>query len=557
MGGKRLGVARWIIGCAVALLAWPAAVSAHATTALEVAGLEAVDGPIDPGRVLAGEYDAAFSVALAAPMRVDPVDGEVWLRLDPADHAFDGGHVLALTRSPLRGLDVWVPERDGGFRLYAMSFFRPSGEPRDLHAFRFDLPALERGRPVYVRVLISGRLYFNAEVQAATEYERVALVYLALFLLVQGMLMAVVAGNLVIGLRLREPATLAYALLVAVQMAWAMFASGFAYQWPWVSDGPLGAVSPVGALSSLSTALLLVFVRSYLVLPRRDGTARWLLLATAGLFLGFAIAYLVPGGPSLPAVWQGSRLAGVLVPVVVAWALWRGWRGGDPGAAWLALAWSPLAIANLVRSATTFGLLDPGPIALWGPLATLPLTSLVLGIAMVGRALAFQHEHHQVRALAERDALTGVANRRAGERALEQAFSACRERGAPLSLVFLDVDYLKRVNDGIGHDAGDALLRAVATRLRALVGGDGEVARWGGDEFVILLPGVPAREAEAMAEAWAGQISATPVVFAGEPIRLSASLGVTGMQQHDLDSHALVHRADQHLLERKRARPRP
>jgi diguanylate cyclase (GGDEF)-like protein len=554
MGRTRLGVALWIIGMLAGLLAWPA--SARASIALDVRGLEATAGPVDPARVLDGEFDEAFRTALGTPMRVDPVDGEVWLRITPTARAFDGGHVLALTRSPLRGLDVWVPDRDGGFRLYAMSFFRPSGEPRDLHAFRFDLPALERPRPVYVRVLISGRLYFDAQVMPAAEYERTALVYLALFLLVQGMLMAVVAGNLVIGLRLREPATLAYAVLVAVQMGWALFASGFAYQWAWVADGPLGAVSPVGALSALSTALLLVFVHRYLRLPRREAIARGLLLAMGLLFAGFAVAYLVPGGPAQPAVWQGSRLAGVVVPVVVAWALWRAWRGGDTGAAWLALAWAPLALANLVRSATTFGLLDPGPAALWGPLVTLPLTSLVLGIAMVGRAMAFQREHRQVRALAERDPLTGVANRRAGERALEQAFSDCRERGAPLSLAFLDVDYLKRVNDGIGHDAGDALLRAVATRLRALVGGQGEVARWGGDEFVILLPGVPAREAEAMAEGWARMLSATPVVFAGESIPLSASLGVTGMQQHDLDSHALVHRADQHLLERKRARPK-
>ncbi|HZS15164.1 MAG TPA: GGDEF domain-containing protein [Candidatus Dormibacteraeota bacterium] len=90
--------------------------------------------------------------------------------------------------------------------------------------------------------------------------------------------------------------------------------------------------------------------------------------------------------------------------------------------------------------------------------------------------------------LARTDALTGLANRRAAEERLQQETERASRYDRPLSLLIADVDGLKKVNDLHGHPAGDAVLREVAARLARVVRASDLLARWGGDEFVVICP---------------------------------------------------------------------
>lgn len=101
---------------------------------------------------------------------------------------------------------------------------------------------------------------------------------------------------------------------------------------------------------------------------------------------------------------------------------------------------------------------------------------------------------------ANTDALTGVLNRRGWEWVCEREEQRCRDLGAPLAVLMFDLDDLKRINDSTGHAAGDALLRATAAALRGALREDAALARTGGDEFAVLLPGTTAREADAIAQ---------------------------------------------------------
>lgn len=120
-------------------------------------------------------------------------------------------------------------------------------------------------------------------------------------------------------------------------------------------------------------------------------------------------------------------------------------------------------------------------------LTTLWVLMLILGVYM----LAGMIQLHYMMALLRRashDALTGAHTRRSGMEMLDLYFSLARRQDAALTVLFIDIDNFKSVNDGFGHEAGDQLLRGVAERLHRVLRKADVVVRWGGEEFVILLP---------------------------------------------------------------------
>lgn len=135
------------------------------------------------------------------------------------------------------------------------------------------------------------------------------------------------------------------------------------------------------------------------------------------------------------------------------------------------------------------------------------------------RQLAFQARH---------DVLTGLPNRRAGEERLEAAIQSAKQEGAPLCLALMDVDHFKRINDSLGHPAGDAMLR----HLGALLLGTGlvrpaDVARHGGEEFLLILPGISLDEAVERLRALGDSVATSPVTLGdGSTVACSVSIGV-------------------------------
>lgn len=115
--------------------------------------------------------------------------------------------------------------------------------------------------------------------------------------------------------------------------------------------------------------------------------------------------------------------------------------------------------------------------------------------------LALETANQRLKRLVAIDALTGVANRRHFDRALDRELRRARREGLPLSLIFLDLDEFKRFNDTYGHARGDQVLREVAHTLDETFRRGGDlVARYGGEEFAVVLPGVDGRRAELYAE---------------------------------------------------------
>jgi len=154
-----------------------------------------------------------------------------------------------------------------------------------------------------------------------------------------------------------------------------------------------------------------------------------------------------------------------------------------------------------------------------------------------------------------RDALTGLANRRRFTALMEEWAASAGERAAPLSLMILDLDHFKAVNDLHGHAAGDASLRAFAAKLQEAFPGAHElVARLGGEEFGVLLCNCTMAAASLRAESFRQQIAAHPFKFDVGELQLSVSIGVAELDPRRVaDGEALYHAADTALYRAKAA----
>lgn len=175
---------------------------------------------------------------------------------------------------------------------------------------------------------------------------------------------------------------------------------------------------------------------------------------------------------------------------------------------------------------------------------------------LVGQADAAARDierHEQLHREAQTDGLTGLANKRRFEERLAEDVAVARETGAPLSLVLLDVDDFKRVNDVHGHLVGDEVLREVAARLREAARA-GEPARYGGEELAVALPGAGANDAARVAERVRAAIEAASVALpSGGTLGVTASLGVATLAGGEpMEPSELVAAADAELYRAKR-----
>jgi diguanylate cyclase (GGDEF)-like protein len=173
---------------------------------------------------------------------------------------------------------------------------------------------------------------------------------------------------------------------------------------------------------------------------------------------------------------------------------------------------------------------------------------LLVGLTVVtttGFAAALARIGEREGGAARRDALTGCYNRRAFESRFEMAVERSRRKGRGLGLIAFDVDHFKRVNDTYGHEAGDVLLRQLTVRVQSMTREHDVLFRWGGEEFVLLLPATMPEEVLAVAERLRTSVAAHPLVRGDRsPIQVTISLGVAGTTVFPADAESLLATAD-------------
>jgi diguanylate cyclase (GGDEF)-like protein len=206
----------------------------------------------------------------------------------------------------------------------------------------------------------------------------------------------------------------------------------------------------------------------------------------------------------------------------------------------------------LTAQRETLGLLYLEPLPGETEIAAASEVYLAMLAENIGLAIANLRLREALQEMALADPLTGLANRRRLETVLDRELAQAEERGRPLSCIMIDVDHFKQFNDEFGHEAGDAVLQAVGTVLKRSVRDDGLAFRYGGEEFLVLLPGVDLHQGEARAEEIRERVKGLKVVHGGAELgSVTASLGVASTPE--ARSEQLVQAADGALLQSKRA----
>jgi diguanylate cyclase (GGDEF)-like protein len=170
----------------------------------------------------------------------------------------------------------------------------------------------------------------------------------------------------------------------------------------------------------------------------------------------------------------------------------------------------------------------------------------------IALALANLRLQETLRQQAIRDPLTSLFNRRYMEESLEREIRRAARGGTPVGIIMFDIDHFKRFNDTYGHDAGDTLLKAVASFLKAHVRGEDIPCRYGGEEFILILPGAPLEVSVQRAERLREGVKALEVAHDGQGLgRITASLGVALFRDHGTTGEAVLHAADVALYRAK------
>jgi diguanylate cyclase (GGDEF)-like protein len=360
------------------------------------------------------------------------------------------------------------------------------------------------------------------------------------------MAMAVVA--VFFGLRLRDAAFLHYALYVAAYAFVLALQGGYVFEplgWYAIAQTPRlwGRIATVASI----VAAVLFLVR-FANLAQCAPRMRRLLLAYAA-----AVAVLGLVG-SLP--WSGALGRALINPLLIVGAplllvasLLAALRGSRYARFFL-FGWTPLLVVTVLGSAQLYGVAAGWTWSSNAALVAGAFEALVLSLGLADRALALRRAHEQARRLADIDPLTGLYNRRAWSQRLPETERDARARGLPLTLLFLDLDGFKQLNDQHGHAAGDSTLLVLAGVLRAELREEDLIGRHGGEEFVVALPGAGEAHALQVAERIRQRLKERSLMVVG--VQCTVSIGVAALQAHE-DTAQLLRRADEAMYAAKAA----
>jgi diguanylate cyclase (GGDEF)-like protein len=353
---------------------------------------------------------------------------------------------------------------------------------------------------------------------------------------------------------LKDRVFLLYASMFILQALYVAYLSGQGFDWP-----VFAAAVPFGSFAwnvpaALSGGVACLFTREIADLkrfsPRVYAIFGWLSFSFVLLACGNA-AKLLGLGPLVNALGNVMFLGLAIFTAVVCFMAWR--RGNHP-AGWFLIAWALLE-GFTFAAAAVFLLTSRAPEFLYfiGLPLSMVAASVLIALGVADRLRAQRAALTEAERRAQTDPLTGVLNRNSLIERLHAACLRAQARALPISLLFIDLDHFKQINDSFGHQAGDACLRAIIAPIQAELRQSDVIGRYGGEEFVVILSSADAAASLPIAQRILERVAEVQVDGFGLPIRLTCSIGIASSDTLGVWGEHLVARADAAVYAAKRA----
>jgi diguanylate cyclase (GGDEF)-like protein len=512
--------------------------------------LKEVDGRLTLDQAISAYDRGAFSAGRSHVLNFGIGSQPVWIHFSVAN----------ATKGPLpRRLSIetaWLDEVDVYFRHagktvadYQVGDRKAFAlRPVDSRYYKFDHVFAPGVSDVFVRVQTPDPMVMPIYLRSAQQAQACETQQDYSYGFLYGFLFALLAYNIMLYAGLRDPRYILYSLYLGMFLLMNISYTGHGFRWIWPThtgweqwSNPIlmvlyGASGLFFALRFLDTRRF--FPRAHNAVLGYLGVAGSLLLLAIlfgsqryALLVSFTFVFLFTGimlAMGAMAVHSGHRAARYFLLAAFSAMV---------GAATTALSVSGFIPFNI----WTYRAVDIGML----------LDATLLALALTYQFRVGQKERYRAEQLARVDPLTGVNNRRAFYDITTPIWNIATRHDHNLSVVLLDIDNFKRINDVHGHACGDEVLIATASLLKNSIRDQDVIARWGGEEFILLLPETDLPEAAGLAERLRSAIASTRLNCDGAEIDMTASFGVAqrGPNQRSLD--ALISVADNYLYQAK------
>ncbi|MDD2880492.1 MAG: sensor domain-containing diguanylate cyclase [Rhodoferax sp.] len=361
-----------------------------------------------------------------------------------------------------------------------------------------------------------------------------------------GFLLALALCNLALFAGLRQLRFLFYSLYVLCFVAANISYTGHGFAWVWPGQPHIQRYV-ILVFMVLYGITGFMFASRFLGLPKRLPRVQLGLKAySIAAALGMGLCVLLDS--HLAAAWLGFGFVvsfNGLMLALSAYAL----RSGQAAGRFFFAAMVCGVFGSALTTLSVAGVIAFTQVNFHAVEVGLLLEAMLLALALAQQFRREQTTRLNAQFLAQHDALTGLYNRRAFFELSKSAWALAQRNGHPLSVLMLDIDYFKQVNDRWGHSGGDAVLVAVSQTMAATCRAGDVLARWGGEEFIVLLPMTALEDARLLAERIRWQIA--ELTQTPDAMGCTASIGVTQYAK-DVSLDKLIDRADAQLYLAKR-----
>lgn len=366
-----------------------------------------------------------------------------------------------------------------------------------------------------------------------------------------GGLSLLVAYNFLLFLSLKSRPYLYYSLYLSTFLLLNITYTGHGYRWLWPdvhlweywSHPVMLMVFPLTGV-----AFALSFLNIGVFFPRLHKAVTWVCIGSV-----LSMAAIIAAGDIVLALFAAFAF-GLLFAIGIVLMGLLALRAGEKSARYFILATTSQAVTGIYSILTVMGVVPYSTLGFRAVDIGITIDAVLLAFALADQFRILQNQKLHALQLAMMDPLTGINNRRAFYKLAHPRWRHCLDKGEAISLIMIDIDKFKQINDFYGHACGDTVLRKLALTITEEIRDSDVLARWGGEEFILFMPGTTLREAIHFAERVREKINGFDFKDGDQPLQVSISAGVACVDGHRIiDLEGLIAAADDSLYLAKQA----